>query len=80
MHEKKAPVNFNSVILMALIGTVVFYGQRTIMKVDESANRIIKIEAVMVTRQEYDVDMLTLKAKVAAIELYIQQRKDGLKQ
>lgn len=78
MQDNKKALNINTIILTALIGVVTYYGQRTIAKVDESANRIIRIEAVMVTRQEYDVDMLTLKAKVAAIELYIQQQREKL--
>ena len=62
------------------MGMVGFFGQKTVMKAEYTYDTVIEIKANMISRKEYDTDMLTIKAemnllrsRIIAIELAMEK-------
>jgi hypothetical protein len=70
MEKTTKKVNWNSILILAAMGLTGFIGHKTFDEIVHTHNAVLQ----MVPRHEYDVEMTNLKARVAAIELYIQER------
>jgi hypothetical protein len=70
MDKQAKKMNWNSLLIVAAMGLTGFIGKETFGEIRKTHDAVLQ----MVPRHEYDVEMTNLKARVAAIELYIQER------
>lgn len=76
---REARVNLNSLIFTAGFGILTtlltWEGNRLTAKVESAHDDIIKIESTMVPRQEFDLEMNSIRVRLAAVEFDIANMK-----
>lgn len=64
-------MNWNTLLLTLGFSFLGWQGNRSVIKIDAAHDDIIKIQSVMVGRQEFDAELTAIKLRMASIELDI---------